>query len=700
MFCGTAAAALESVRVFEHEQQNRERLRNLFEATNVLTGSIEQSVSPPEFLERILQATVLNTGARAVAILLSDDSERPLTTSTLASAAATLLPILGPVCKEVVVTGRPAVFENTGRTPIGLGLSKVDAAVQSAIALPLTLFGSVSGVLWIIYASRRRLGVEVRALLSYATQVASVYGGVLRMHGMAAFQLASASISVATDLSTVYDKIVSECGRLFRADLCVLIPYDYASSEFVDQPYTSPKDYTQSIKAPKPGGVSSRALLGDYVIVTAANSAFLRDNGFHFAQAVRLFVGNDTLAILYLNYRGERQQTVEDVRRLQNLASLAAVTIQKARYLQELRTVQEAAKVVAEVTAHGDVHTTLQDVAAHIRGALHCDAVSIISYGSSRDTCKLPPAVSTREGIGTGAVLDRESAMRILDTISELAGPVILNRNDNDRALGWVLDIRMTTADPLSRVAVPLVAGKSRAGAMLLDYSSYHHKDYSASEEVKLFVYQATVAIRNAQLFEELTSRLRLHSGVFRLSENLLRPWHPQIILDETARAAKSELGTDFANIVLRRPDGRLCAVAQEGWPSSLLRIDLEDESHAGYAVRERKSVHVKKFADQGRFRPPERLYEAGITSGIAVPVSRDNDVLGAILVHSKDFRSFSKAEEDYLSLIATECIIPYERAEAAQKSREWLAKVAHELPQVLPEIWLTADLDRRSVVS
>src|ERR1039458_2966669 len=283
--------------------------------------------------------------------------------------------------------------------------------------------------------------------------------------------------------------------------------------------------------------------------------------------------------------------------------------------------------------------------------------------------------------------------MRMLDGLSTLTGPATLRRDQKDRLLEWVLDIPLSTFVPLTRVAVPLFAGTSRIGGMFLDYSRYHHQNYDANEQVKLFAYQAMVAVRSAQLFGELTSRLRLHEGVFRLSEKLLRPSHPQIILDETVSAAKAELCSDFANIVLRRPDGRLYVAAQEGWAPSLLRVDLEDESHAAYSIRNRVTVPVRRFADERRFRPPERLREAGITSGIAVPVSRGNEVLGALLVHSKACRTFSKAEEDYMSLIAAECIIAYERADAALRSRERLAKVAHELPQVLPEIWLIADL-------
>ena len=77
-----------------------------------------------------------------------------------------------------------------------------------------------------------------------------------------------------------------------------------------------------------------------------------------------------------------------------------------------------------------------------------------------------------------------------------------------------------------------------------------------------------------------------------------------------------------------------------------------------GFVLAEGRPVVVDRYADERRFRVPGAYVDAGLTSGLAVPLSDRGQTVGALMVRSREAQRFGEDEVRFLeslsSLLAT----------------------------------------------
>ena len=110
-------------------------------------------------------------------------------------------------------------------------------------------------------------------------------------------------------------------------------------------------------------------------------------------QGIALRVGDEPLGVLYVNYRQPHALGEEDRRPLENLATYAALSLKKARLLDQVRKAKQAAEVVAQVTALGDLRATLASVTQGTQEAVGCDAVVLFVYDQITGKLDYPPTM-------------------------------------------------------------------------------------------------------------------------------------------------------------------------------------------------------------------------------------------------------------------------------------------------------------------
>jgi signal transduction histidine kinase len=272
--------------------------------------------------------------------------------------------------------------------------------------------------------------------------------------------------------------------------------------------------------------------------------------------------------------------------------------------------------------------------------------------------------------------------------------------------------LRVATVD-LERIrtwlAVPLLKEQTLIGAIAIYRREVRPFADKQIELVKTFADQAVIAIENVRLFEELQQRTR----------DLARSVEELKALGEVGRAVGSSLdlttvlttivsravqlsGTD-AGAIYEYDDKtgefhlRATRNLDEGIVEALRATPLRfGEGVVGRVAETRQPVQISDIADEGAYQSRLRdvLVSAGYRALLAVPLLREEQLVGGLVVNRTASGTFSPAEVELLTTFATQSVLAIQNArlfrEIEQKSREleiasqhksqFLANMSHEL--------------------
>jgi GAF domain-containing protein/DNA-binding response OmpR family regulator len=297
---------------------------------------------------------------------------------------------------------------------------------------------------------------------------------------------------------------------------------------------------------------------------------------------------------------------------------------------------------------------------------------------------------------------------------NQLMGRTILGRT--------VLHIRDVAADPGFTVAnahpglgirtflgVPILREGSPIGAIALFRREVALFSDQQIELVKTFADQAVIAIENARLFQELETRTR----------ELTRSVQELQALGEVSQALSSTLDLETVlNTIVSRAnqlagtDGCTVYEYDEGTEEFNFRatnnLDAEvievsrrtpvrrGEGNMGRMAVTREPVQIPDIGQEGAYRGPLRdvLLRTGNRALLAIPLLREDHLIGGLTVNRKTPGEFSPQVIDLLKTFAAQSALAIQNArlfrEIGDKSRqleaadrhksEFLANMSHEL--------------------
>jgi signal transduction histidine kinase len=289
---------------------------------------------------------------------------------------------------------------------------------------------------------------------------------------------------------------------------------------------------------------------------------------------------------------------------------------------------------------------------------------------------------------------------------------------------GQFLDVRETAAyregDPFwvrtcdlegirTVLSVPLVAKGRLVGSFGVTRREVRGFSEKHIALVETFADQAVIAIENTRLFKELQAR----------TAELGRSVEELKALGEVGAAVSSTLDLDtvlttiltHANQLAGTEAGlisdydevteELRPLAANGFYESIADVLRRNpfrkgEGVAGQAVAKRQPVQVSDIAIEGAYesRIRDLLIESGFRAVLAVPLIREDQVMGTLVVTRKQPGEFSRQVVDLLSTFASQSALAIQNArlflEIEQKSHElqiasqhksqFLANMSHEL--------------------
>jgi two-component system, NtrC family, sensor kinase len=205
-------------------------------------------------------------------------------------------------------------------------------------------------------------------------------------------------------------------------------------------------------------------------------------------------------------------------------------------------------------------------------------------------------------------------------------------------------------------------------------------------ELVKGFAAQAVIAIENARLLSELRQSLEQQTAtadVLKVISSSLGSLEPVFIALLTN--ATRLCGASYGNLWLCEGDAfRSVALVGELPPSYLERWGTGAVFRPGpdvplaKATRTKRPYQIPDIRASKPYREGNPLAlsgvdEAGILAVLAVPLLKEGDVIGAILIYSKEARPFTEKQVELLENFAAQAVIAIENARLLNELRQSL---------------------------
>ena len=234
-------------------------------------------------------------------------------------------------------------------------------------------------------------------------------------------------------------------------------------------------------------------------------------------------------------------------------------------------------------------------------------------------------------------------------------------------------------------LAVPMVKDSELVGAVVI----YRQEVLPFTDKqiglVQNFGAQAVIAVENTRLLNELRQRTgdlsealeqqTATSEVLKVissSPNDLRPvFHS--MLENSVRICEAKFGQMF----LCEGDN-VRAVAHLDVPAALVQWDeqrgtFRPSAEGGLmrAIRTKNVIHIDDFMSEQPSNPVVKL--GGARSYIAVPMLKENELVGVIVIYRQEVRPFTEKQIDLVRNFATQAVIAIENARLLNELRESL---------------------------
>ena len=236
-----------------------------------------------------------------------------------------------------------------------------------------------------------------------------------------------------------------------------------------------------------------------------------------------------------------------------------------------------------------------------------------------------------------------------------------------------------------ANLAVPLLREENPIGALSLTRSEPLPFSEKQIELVETFADQAVIAIENTRLLNELRETLERQTAtadVLRIISSSPGDLQPvfSAMLESAARLCDASFGNIF-----RWENDALRLVATYNTPAAFVeaRSHLPLRRNQNNPISEmlaaKTVLHVHDLAADERYinrRDPNVIVaveQGGIRTFLAVPMLKDNELIGALIVYRQEVRPFSDKQIELVKNFAAQAVIAIENTRLLNELRESL---------------------------
>src|SRR6516164_5784770 len=482
------------------------------------------------------------------------------------------------------------------------------------------------------------------------------------------------------DVKSIFASILENATRICEAKFGILLTYQnklFRPVAHRNTPLALLEFHNQRGPFQPPRGTSLDQLLKTKDFVHRADdsvhqtpSSPARLGGAKSHLAVPMFK-NKALVGAILIYRQEvRPFTDKQIALVQNFANQAVIAIENTRLLNELRgRTQELTEALEQQTATSEILKVISSSPGELEPVFHamlenavriCDATFGNIYRLDGNTLHLVAAHNTPPAL---AEARRRSPLhpkktpviaRLLETKTAIHFDAATDQRYVDRS-----DPAAVTGVELGGVRTVLAVPMLKENEFIGSFTVYRQEPRPFTEKqislVTSFAAQAVIAIENARLLNELRESLQQQTatsevlGVISSSQGELQPVF-QAMLENATRICEAKFGT----LYLREGDG-LRAVALHGAPPAYAE---ERQRHPvifpgrttllGRTVATKQTGQIADIQDEADYALASGSTGAqlaklgGARTVVAVPMVREDESVGAVVIYRQEVRSFS----------------------------------------------------------
>ncbi len=590
--------------------------------------------------------------------------------------------------------------------------------VKSAAFVPLINEGRVLGVLILATTRDRRVFsagdlLVLQAMCNEAAlalarqQSASALRGSLERERLVAH--IARSFRGELDVTAVLRAAVEQTGRALNASRCFVRLADDVEAEW----------HAENLA---PLGESARLLPGSNLAVreqrtvaiadverarelddpTLGDVELLRRTGSAAVLAVPIVVTDAVIGVFALHRGAPGPWSSADVSVAEAVAREAGLALHVTQLLaeneQRLRHQTALLRAAQQVTSELELQTVLQRLVDEVATLLDVEAADLYLHDARRRVLRcaavhgMPAELvgfefSAQRGVAAEAI--RRGAPVISADYEHLVDPV-----PHDAYLGFT-----------DAIVAPMRWSGETRGVLGVGARGGSRRFTRADADVLgAFASMASLALRNAELYEERSRQARIERGFYRIAAVLGQPLSLTATVDAVAQAAGDALGADGVAVLMPRRGDDLQLVGAHELPAALteaLRDGLpEQASVLGLCASERRVIASSELADDERFGEDWRALArgAGLEALLAVPlVTPRGEGAGLVLVFCASARVFTDDDLELARHLADAARGALERSdlyEAERGSRALAQQLARTGSRLATELDPEAVLD------
>jgi GAF domain-containing protein len=417
---------------------------------------------------------------------------------------------------------------------------------------------------------------------------------------------------------------------------------------------------------------------------------------------IRTFLGvplrkDGSLVGIFAIYRQEvRPFSDKQIALLENFASQAVIAMENVRLINETQEALEQQKASGEVLSV--ISSSVADTAPVFDRILDsCERLvaferAAIFVVDAEDQVQLATARGQRGESVTRALhamFPQPLARTPMHRAFSEGRVVIFTDVANDADAPWTLRTAATKIGSFSVVVAPMLWEGRGIGAIHLSRAA--HATFTEKEValLKTFADQAVIAIQNARLFNETKEALEQQTAtsevlhVISSSPGELEPVF-KAMLENATRICEAKFGT----LYLRDADAYR-AVAIHNAPPAYVEARKRDlvrpppDSALGQIANTRKVAHVADITAVKSYIERDPYLVAAVELGgyrtiVAVPMLKDNELIGAITICRQAVQPFSDKQIALLTNFAAQAVIAIENTRLLKE----LTKLNQQLEQ------------------